>query len=51
MKMKNLYVSPEIEIVRYTFRDVILTSPTEGSIPEQGGEFDPDNPGSELPEL
>ena len=44
MKMKNLYVSPEIEIVKYTFRDVILTSPVESDIPVSGGEFDPNNP-------
>lgn len=45
--MKNVYESPEIEIVRYTFRDVILTSPTEGVIPTEGGLF-PDDPGDEL---
>ena len=50
MIMKNEYVSPEIEIVKYTFRDVILTSPAEGDIPIGGGEFDPDDPnmGEEL---
>lgn len=33
--MKKNYTTPEMEVVRYTLRDVILASITEGEIPTQ----------------
>lgn len=46
--MRKLYVAPEMEIVKFTLKDVIMGSPIESSIPEQG-ETMPE--GGELPEL
>lgn len=38
--MKKLYIAPEFELHRVTLQDVLLASPTEGTIP-QGGDVDP----------
>lgn len=50
--MKKLYSTPEIDIVKLTLKDVILSSPTEGNIPGQGETMPPD-PGvlPDLPDL
>ena len=42
--MKKVYVAPELELVRYTLKDVILSSlPTEDSLSEKfGGGLDED---------
>ena len=45
--MKRKYSTPEMDVVKFTLRDVVLSSPTEGSIPEQGGSMPGDS--SELP--
>ena len=36
--MKKIYMTPDLSIVTYTLRDVILTSPIEGSIPISGND-------------
>lgn len=47
--MKKLYIAPEMEMVTFTLKDVILNSPTEGDIPIVPGSSLPDD--SELQEL
>lgn len=37
--MRKNYIAPELEVVKITLKDAILSSPTEGSIPSQGGEL------------
>lgn len=32
--MKKRYISPELEVIRYTLIDVLSSSPTEETIPE-----------------
>lgn len=32
--MKKIYITPELETVRFDLKDVILSSPTEPTIPE-----------------
>lgn len=46
--MKKIYSTPEMEVVNFTLKDVILSSPTEGSIPDQGATLPPDIGGDEL---
>ena len=48
--MKTKYSTPELDVVKFTLRDVILSSPTEGSIPEQGGSM-PDIDDPDLPDI
>ena len=42
--MKKKYTAPDFELIQFLLNDVILTSPTEESLPEQfateGDEFD-----------
>ena len=39
--MRKVYTTPELETVRFDLRDVILSSPTEATIPEViGGDGD-----------
>lgn len=42
--MRKIYSAPEMEIVRFSLKDVLSGSPIESSIPEQGatmpGELD-----------
>ena len=49
--MKKLYIAPEFDLHKVTLQDVLLASPTEGTIP-QGGDLDPtlppDDPGEEV---
>ena len=43
--MKNKYITPELEVLEFSEQDVILTSPTEASIPEIiGGGGGDENP-------
>lgn len=46
--MKKVYSAPEMEIKCITLLDVILASPTEGSIPDQGATLPPDIGGEGL---
>ena len=46
--MKKIYTSPDLQIVNFTLKDVVLSSPIEGTIPVQ------DSPvviGDESPDL
>ena len=47
--MRKKYSSPEIDVVKYSLKDVLVSSPTETTIPEQGATTPGDS--SELPEL
>ena len=44
--MKREYITPELMVVEFSLKDVILSSPTEATIPEviggggEGGSFD-----------
>lgn len=42
--MKKNYAAPELEIVRLTLKDVILSSPTEDPISEVIDPGNPDDP-------
>lgn len=33
--MRRDYISPDLETVKFTLKDVILSSPTEATIPEE----------------
>lgn len=46
-----MYIAPELEIVKYNLRDVIMASPIEGSIPEVSGGDLPGEDATELPDL
>ena len=42
--MKKIYDAPELEIVRFSLKDVILSSPTEDPISEVIDPGNPDDP-------
>lgn len=48
--MKKLYIAPEFDLHKVTLQDVLLASPTEGTIP-QGGDLDPTLPDEEVPDF
>ena len=47
--MKESYIAPELSVIEFSLKDVILSSPTEGNIPGQGSDLPPD-PG-DIPSL
>lgn len=51
--MKKLYIAPEMETVTFTLKDVLFSSPIEGTIPAQGSTDTslPDDSGDGLPIL
>lgn len=46
--MKKIYSTPEMVVMSFTIKDVILSSPTEGTIPGQGATIPSDIGGDEL---
>ena len=46
--MKKIYTNPELEVISFSLKDVILSSPTEGSISGEGATIPPDIDGDEL---